>query len=66
MADCPPSRVNSFVSALLVPKSWPIPLAAAPQTAKMNAKPAAQPASAPRCSRQARPNGPLSRREAAG
>ncbi len=37
MAACPPSRVNSRSSALLVPSSWPMPLAAAPQMAKMNA-----------------------------
>ena len=54
---CPPSRVKVFLSWLLPPSSDPIPLAAAPLAAKVKAKPAAQPYSVPRCSRQARPNG---------
>ena len=61
---CPPSRVKAFLSWLLPPSSEPIPLAAAPLAAKVKAKPAAQPYSVPRCSRQARPNGSYGHREA--
>ena len=54
---CPPSLVKAFLSCALPPSSEPIPLAAAPLAAKVKAKPATQPYSVPRCSRQARPNG---------
>jgi hypothetical protein len=37
IADWPPSRVNSCSSAVLVPNSWPMPFAAAPEAAKVNA-----------------------------
>ena len=36
MAAWPPILVNSRCSALLVPNSWPMPLAAAPQAQKVN------------------------------
>ena len=39
MAACPPSLVNSCLSWALPPSSEPIPLAAAPQAAKVNATP---------------------------
>ena len=62
---CPPSLVNAFLSWALPPSSEPIPLAAAPLAANVNAeKPATQPASVPRCSRQARPDGPCSQADA--
>ena len=43
-----------------------MPWAAAPLAAKVNAKPAAQPYSVPRCSRQARPKGLRSQADAVG
>ena len=64
MAVWPPSLVNSFLSWVLPPSSEPMPLAAAPDAAKMNATPAIQPPSTPRCNRQARLSGPRSRPEA--
>ena len=39
MAACPPSLVNASLSCALPPSSEPIPLAAAPLAAKVNAKP---------------------------
>ena len=66
MAACPPSLVNSCLSWALPPSSEPIPWAAAPDAAKTHTTPATHPPSAPRCSRQARPKGPRSQREAVG
>ena len=66
IAAWPPSLVNSFRRVPLVPTSEPIPLPAAPDTAKMNANPAAQPASAGHCRRHASENGPRSSEVAAG
>ena len=37
MALWPPSLVNSRSRAELVPNSWPMPFAAAPEAAKVNA-----------------------------
>ena len=47
MAAWPPSLVNSFLSWVLPPSSDPMPFAAAPDAAKMNATPAAQLAARP-------------------
>ena len=66
MPACPPSLVKACLSCALPPSSEPIPLAAAPLAAKVNAKPTAQPSSVPRCSRPPKASGPRSQREAVG